>query len=451
MDRASLDRNSSIVTALVVVMIIYGSLYPFEFRVPAVDIGPVTTLFSRWDATPGRGDFISNILLYMPLGFFGRHVLLGTRHPWLKMGLVVLAGAALSIAMELTQYYDAGRDTEATDVYSNVLGTLLGAIGARAIGTDVVRWTFSQGIQDRVPLMLLIDFLGYRLFPFLPVIDLHKYFNALKPILYDPSVSTYDLFRHTVVWLTVAALLEQIVGHRRSLALFPLLAAFTLVARILILSTTLSLGDILGAALATFLWFVMALSFRLRFSAITTLLFFLVTIGRLVPFEFADRARAFGWIPFHSFMVGSIDIDVQSFFEKFFLYGSLLWLFGRAGFQLRFAAPFVAAMLFVTSQFEVFLPDRSAEVTDAVMALIMGVVIGLVKTMAPSAAAAKKTSRRGSREAAARPRSSHRVSRPQQPQRQWNDAPRPRSQTSAAVPDDHEWRPSPSIRRPASS
>ena len=33
--------------------------------------GPLDTLLNGWDKTPGRGDFISNILLYMPLGFIG--------------------------------------------------------------------------------------------------------------------------------------------------------------------------------------------------------------------------------------------------------------------------------------------------------------------------------------------------------------------------------------------
>jgi VanZ family protein len=427
-------------------MIIYGSLYPFAFRIPLRGLGPVETLLDTWDHMPGRGDFISNILLYMPLGFFARQALRG-KGILLQSGIVILAGTALSIAMELTQYYDAGRDTEATDVYANALGTILGVVSARVLGTDMIRWTFSRGTDDRVPLMLLLVWLGYRLFPFLPVIDLHKYWHALKPVIEDPSITTYNLFRHTVVWLTAAILLEQVVGHRRSLAIFPALAGFVLFSRILIMSTVLSLGDILGAALATFLWFVLALSVRLRLSVITALLFFHVTIGRLDPFVFAEPTRDFGWIPFHSFMVGSIDIDVQSFFEKFFLYGSLLWLLGKAGFPLRVATPFVALMLLVTSWVEVYLPDRSAEVTDAIMALMIGTVIGLVRTIEAKAPREQAAARPSAVRVAERPRGRPLNQPPLRPQPPRTDAPRPRSRTSAAAPDDRGWRPSPSVRR----
>jgi hypothetical protein len=34
-------------------------------------------------------------------------------------------------------------------------------------------------------------------------IDLHKYCNALKPIVLTPSLIGYDLFRQTAIWLAV--------------------------------------------------------------------------------------------------------------------------------------------------------------------------------------------------------------------------------------------------------
>src|SRR5947207_5255786 len=60
----------AIVTAGLAVIIAYGSLYPFEFSVPTAAPGPVQALLRTWANTPGRGDFLANVLLYMPLGFF---------------------------------------------------------------------------------------------------------------------------------------------------------------------------------------------------------------------------------------------------------------------------------------------------------------------------------------------------------------------------------------------
>jgi hypothetical protein len=68
-----------------------------------------------------------------------------------------------------------------------------------------------------------------------------------------------------------------------------------------------------------------------------------------------------------------------SFFEKAFLYGSLIWLIGRAGIRYSTAAVLVAAMIFCTSWVETYLPNRSAEITDALMTLLIGTIIALME------------------------------------------------------------------------
>jgi hypothetical protein len=77
-------------------------------------------------------------------------------------------------------------------------------------------------------------------------------------------------------------------------------------------------------------------------------------------------------------MQGSIDVDVLSFLEKFFLYGGLIWLLGEAGLSRRAAAGIVAATLLATSIAETYLPHRSAEITDALMAILIAVIFALV-------------------------------------------------------------------------
>src|SRR5205085_11691434 len=99
---------------------------------------------------------------------------------------------------------------------------------------------------------------------------------------------------------------------------------------------------------------------------------------RLEPFQFADHQVPFGWIPFRSFMYGSIDVDVLSFLEKFFLYGSSIWLLTEAGLSNRSATGIAAGTLFATSIAETYLPHRSAEITDAMMALAIGGIFALI-------------------------------------------------------------------------
>jgi VanZ family protein len=76
----------------------------------------------------------------------------------------------------------------------------------------------------------------------------------------------------------------------------------------------------------------------------------------------------------------------MSFFEKSFLYGSLLFFFIEAGGRLRTAAILVCGVLFVTSWAETYLPGRSAEITDAFMALLLAVGIALTRPQGPVSA-----------------------------------------------------------------
>jgi hypothetical protein len=57
-------------TAIVVFIIIYGSLYPFNFHPPVEGLKPaVRALVDSWADAPSRSDFIANILFYMPFSF----------------------------------------------------------------------------------------------------------------------------------------------------------------------------------------------------------------------------------------------------------------------------------------------------------------------------------------------------------------------------------------------
>jgi hypothetical protein len=110
-----------------------------------------------------------------------------------------------------------------------------------------------------------------------------------------------------------------------------------------------------------------------------------VLIGRLQPFEFAPMPRDFEWMPFLSLMRGSLAVNVMSLFEKSFLYGSLIYLFIEAGGRLPTAALVVGLTLFATSCTQMYLPDRSAEITDAVIALLLAIGFALTRETPRSA------------------------------------------------------------------
>jgi len=326
------SKHFAIATTIVIAIIVYGSLYPFAFR-PADDgIGPA--LRALWESRadqPGRITFIGNILLYMPLGFFAIDALGRRGGAAGRMALITLLGVLLSLSMELLQYFDEGRVTDAPDVYANTLGTLIGA-AAGSLLTESIRWPFLSEIAvARVPTLLLVAWVGYRLFPFVPTLDLHKYWSALKPTIINPDPTYYDLLRYTAMWLGIGALIEAIVDTRRGWLFFSLFIGGSLVGKIMIVDATLNAGEIAGAAAAIAAWIVLGFRPALRTTLIGLSFCAYVVAERLEPFQFAATPGPFSWIPLRGFMSGDLAIDVMSFLQKFFLYGSLIWLLTQAG------------------------------------------------------------------------------------------------------------------------
>ena len=113
-------------TAAVIALIAYGSLYPFNFK-PEMQDGLLSALGQLSWQRAGRGDRISNVLLYLPLGFC-LYLWLHTR---LKRGrslaMATLLGTLLSLAIEVAQVYVSSRVPSLTDLVLNAGGTLLGA------------------------------------------------------------------------------------------------------------------------------------------------------------------------------------------------------------------------------------------------------------------------------------------------------------------------------------
>jgi VanZ family protein len=365
-----------LITTMIVAVIAYGSLYPFQFQVPAKGGGPTSTLLGTWRAIPGRGDFIANVLLYMPLGYFGVQSLPGRLG--LRFLIVTAFGILLSASVELAQYFEPERVTSAADVYANLAGTIAGSLGATLLSWPRYAHLITTLSPKPIPMTLIAAWTGYRLYPYVPVIDVHKYWNALKPIVLHPVLSLEALYNHTTTWLTIFVLIATLAGQRGAATLSILFCAFILTARVLVVGTILSISEVVGAAVAICLLpLLLRLSDRQRAASLLILLSVTVIVGRLQPFEFAPVPRDFGWLPFLSLMRGSIAVNVMSLLEKSFLYGSLIYLFTEAGGRLPAAAFIVGLALFATSCAQMYLPGRSAEITDVIIALLLAVGFAL--------------------------------------------------------------------------
>jgi VanZ family protein len=362
----------SIITATVVAVIVYGSLYPFGFYNNPDPDGPIRALWATRNIFGSPGNLIANFVLYIPLGFFWVE---SSRQQRLSVVAVALAvGIALSTFIEVMQFYDAGRYSNMSDIYVNGAGSLFGAIAA--LGSRNVRtFKLEKFLHPDCGIILLGCWLAYRLFPYAPVINLHKYWDAIKPLLQTSNISTTDIFRHMAAWLAIAVLLETILGTVPTRSLIIPLLAGVLLARILITDILLSAGEVLGGLLGAASWIAVVSRVRGKVILVAALFAVSIIVQAWSPFNFSRPPHSFGWIPFRSFIAASEERVIPSFFEKTFLYGCLVWLTAHAGLSWRVATGLGMILVFTSHWIQIYLPGRSAEITDVILLLIVSAIL----------------------------------------------------------------------------
>ena len=355
---------------LVIAAILYGSLYPFDLHFYDAGQAGLFHLLSTWRNPPqSRGDLIANIFLYMPLGYAVANT--RTEKSWRFAVGAVGIGAGLSFSIEWLQYYDQSRVSCLSDFYLNVLGSIAGALVSQTHAAPFPHLSLPKGSRALFARALLFSWTAWRLYPYVPAIDLHKYWNSLKPVLLYPEIDPYSAFRFWVLWSGISYLLRTGVS-KSAPYLLPTAMAGYFCAKVLIVNQSLNLSEIAGAIITLFL---AGLSGKRIYPAVLALLFAVVVVlSRVLPWHATAIIKPFQWVPFYSLLHGSLTVDILAFCEKIFLYGTLLLLLVEAGLPLTLACLGECITLLATSILQTRMGGRSAEITDAVIPLLLAIV-----------------------------------------------------------------------------
>ncbi len=111
-------------------------LFPFSFQAATHSAG---LALASWSRDADAGDFVLNILMFVPLGVLlhrrWRHQPVG----WTPIVIAGIAGLLISFSLESLQAFLPGRDTNLTDLVANTAGALAGAGAYR-------RWGAIEGL-----------------------------------------------------------------------------------------------------------------------------------------------------------------------------------------------------------------------------------------------------------------------------------------------------------------
>jgi VanZ family protein len=367
---------------IVIALIVYGSLYPWEFHSTVLAGSPLWVLLHSWQTHIDRS-FIRNVavnlLLYLPVGVFGFLALRQNFRTAFAVSVTVLIGLILSSSVEMTQLFDDGRECDAIDVVCNVSGTVFGV----ALGYLYQNWLKSFVVRaDRAKLLhlsgamlLFYTWVAYQTFPLFPVLSLTRLAEKFGELFADVSLSPLATFTYFVEWLVVAQLLESVLGIRRTWRLFPLLL-LVLPAKLMVAGRTVTWSELAGAVLALICSYFLS-GYQRRAAVLGILTVLMLILGGLAPYHWSSIANPFSWIPFSGFLETDQEFGLLSFLRKCFWYGSAIWILRAAGWRLAWAAVAVALLLGAIEVVQIYLPGRVAEITDPLLALILALILGL--------------------------------------------------------------------------
>ena len=332
-------------------------------------------LFHSWSVNPRDRRFLFdvavNIATYIPLGMSGWLAIRRFTSPLLAMLSPVVFGALLSGTLEMVQLFTPHRVCSAVDLVTNTLGASAGVLAGFAFTriTDIPLAGPGFRLRDRSAVALLFCWVSFLLFPLFPDLRLYVWRAKFAAFIHAPPISPVPILLNAAEWLAVGRLLFAAVARSP----FGWLTALLLLVPVEfgIVNHSPLPADFEGAVLAALLfrWFGKGPSSD-RLAGITLLLG--LTVSGLAPFHFAGSPRAFLWIPFGGFLSGQWQDAVSTLLGKLFRYGGSIWLLHRGGLSIRRATVLVAVVLAGIEGLQTRIPGHVAEVTDPLLALLLG-------------------------------------------------------------------------------
>jgi VanZ family protein len=354
---------------LVIALIVYGSLYPFQFTITPAAAHPLTAVWNGWPLEWDRfvfRDVALNIILYTAPGFAAAMAALRSHSRALSAAAATGLAFALSVSMELLQVYEPVRDPSSLDVLTNTLGGALGA-GVAIASERRLRRLNLRALRGPGAVLLAVWALA-EFYPLFPSIGRTHLQESLATVMQLKNVSAVETWLGVAEWLAVGVAIEAAAGRARTVWLAGLMLA-TLAAQTLIADRNLASGEVISAALALPLWHFAPPHARAKWCA--WMLGSAILLRQMQPFYFLSVPQGFSWTPFAATLESGREAAVVVIARKAFDYAAMVFVLRRTGWRYAAAGIAVAAALAATEAIQTYLPGRTPEITDPLLALIM--------------------------------------------------------------------------------
>lgn len=267
---------------LLLFLIAYGSLYPFNFDAAAWSAQLRGDFFNFNAFYSTRGDVVGNLLLFLPVGFLMVHISRLQQSPWPHFALWLLIGVSGAGALQFLQMLLSGRDAWAGDVIWNLVGLLLGAVVSLAFKPEQL-----QTLLKRIdfPLVLAMGLVMTLLLPLIPTFDLQVVKDTIKSAVQHRQMDVFLVYLHMITWAAIFFFLRESAASGSGCWYYLLLLPIVIGLQLVLLHNPLTLSELVGAVLGMFVCLVP----NKRMVQVLVQVMLIIAIV-VYPFEFWNRA-----------------------------------------------------------------------------------------------------------------------------------------------------------------
>lgn len=356
--------------APILFLIIYGSLYPFNFS--AAEPDALARLFSDRKLFTSTGDMLGNVLLFAPLGLIS---VMNWAPAWgitrAAMSAVVM-GFSIALGLQILQIFLPARDAALADVIWNMAGMLCGALAGGYITTNRPGLT-SLSPDQMTPLFLLVGIVAIEWFPLVPSLDLELIKHNLKLFGSTPVSWGTPLWQGIAVAMLAGHLLAYGIKLRDSTFWLALLLIAIGIGKLFIKDMSTQPSAQVGLALGGMGWAVTRHVAEVhRRTVVGLLLILCYTASALHPYELRDVIAGISWLPFATMLEGSMIHNVQSLASNLIFYVSILYVGARATGRLASATLGLTLWVLVMELMQTLIKGRAADITEPILVLLVG-------------------------------------------------------------------------------
>lgn len=363
--------------ALLVFLIVYGSLYPFNFTWPENFEAPLASLFTFNPFKSGLSDSLANVLLFIPLGLATPLRKLSSKH----VALVCTMFFLFAFAVQITQLWSTSRIPFGADATWNTFGAFLGVLisqkyisGFRAISLDAITSNKSTDIC----LLLFFAFLVVDLFPFVPSLDIGYAIANIKKILDQERFGLLLVIKNFAFYTLVIFFAQQSDKFNRPVAKLAILLPVFAASQIFIINNSNDINTAVGLICSIITSPILIRKNQHLLPYILSIT--LICANGLGTFEFTSSANDFNIIPFAPALGSNTLTNIFAFLEKGLYYSAFTYLAimtsRRPGYIIT-GLPFAVICL---ELFQIHIAGSTPDITEFFVCIF--VVLTSLKLMA---------------------------------------------------------------------